>query len=367
MTLLKRGKTWWSYFYIDGVRQQHSTGTSNRKQAEIIETKLRQDANLQRFQVVQANPKLTFGELALQFTNSGSAKRHHLDRLKALLPYFCDLQIVRITHETAVEYRQYRHSQKTLSVATLNRDLIAARYVLNWGLRKQLIISNPLKGVRMERERKTKRPIVSVVEETLLLKSAAKHLQEIIICALDTGMRRIEILNQKWEDIDFHHRLLYVSRSKTAEGESREIPLTSRLLVLLTARKQTEGLVFTFGGQPLHRVKTAWKGALKRSKSRNLRLRDLRHTFNNRLIFSGVDREVRKSLMGHSDSEIHDVYIQIGLPLKFDAIKKLEAWWKQEIKGLQKHANHSPSVPMEEESSTGEAARRDQSISANDF
>src|SRR5207302_2441059 len=136
--------------------------------------------------------------LAEQFIASGSAKKHHLDRLKALLPYFRDFQIIRISHETANEYRIYRHAQKTLTAATLNRDLIAARYVLNWGLRKQLIVANPLRGVRMERERRKKRPIVSVGEELALLKTAATHLKEIIIVALDTGMRRIEILSQKW-------------------------------------------------------------------------------------------------------------------------------------------------------------------------
>ena len=50
-----------------------------------------------------------------------------------------------------------------------------------------------------------------------------------IIAALDTGMRRGEITSQRWEDIDFSRKLLFVTRSKTPEGESREIPLTERL------------------------------------------------------------------------------------------------------------------------------------------
>ena len=50
-----------------------------------------------------------------------------------------------------------------------------------------------------------------------------------IVAALDTGMRRGEITSQRWEDIDFPRKLLFVTRSKTPEGESREIPLTERL------------------------------------------------------------------------------------------------------------------------------------------
>lgn len=345
MALMKRGSVWWTYFYIEGIRHQHSTGTSNKKQAELIEMRLKQEENAKRFQVVQIDPRLTFGQLASKFVESGSAKKHHLDRLKALLPFFSERQIIRINHETANDYRKYRHSQKILTAATLNRDLIAARFILNWGLRKELLVANPLKGVRMERERRRKRPIVSIQEELSIIAAAAIHLKEIVIVALDTGMRRIEILNQLWEDVDFHHGLLYVSRSKTAEGECREIPLTARVLEILKARKQDQGLIFTFAGLPLHRVKTAWKGALRRAGVRALRLRDLRHTFNNRLIFSGVDREVRKSLMGHADSETHDVYINVELPQKIEAIKNLHRWWREEVAKLEKQ-----NPPLEKDS-----------------
>ena len=50
MSLWKRGNTWWSFFYLDGVRHQASTGTSNRRQAEHIEQKFKADANARRFQ-----------------------------------------------------------------------------------------------------------------------------------------------------------------------------------------------------------------------------------------------------------------------------------------------------------------------------
>jgi integrase len=87
-------------------------------------------------------------------------------------------------------------------------------------------------------------------------------------------------------DLDRH--LLFVTRSKTAEGEAREIPLTARLLGLLMATHQPNGTVFTFRDRPLHRIKTAWKAALRRSGIRPLRFHDLRHTFNNRLMEAGV-------------------------------------------------------------------------------
>ena len=72
MSLFKRGNVWWSYFYEDGIRHQSSTGTSNRRQAETIEAKLKEEVNNRRFQIVKTDPNMTFGELAARFIASGS-------------------------------------------------------------------------------------------------------------------------------------------------------------------------------------------------------------------------------------------------------------------------------------------------------
>src|SRR5205085_4198919 len=115
--------------------------------------------------------------------------------------------------------------------------------------------------MRLSRPRRTKRPILSIYEEEQLLTSAVAHLKRIIICALDTGMRRGEILAQAWQDIDFFRRVLVVTKSKTAEGESRELPLTNRLCELLCSEQKPKGLIFTFGDEPIKGIKTAWRTA----------------------------------------------------------------------------------------------------------
>ena len=98
-------------------------------------------------------------------------------------------------------------------------------------------------------------------------------------------------------------RPLSVTRSKTAGGEGREIPLTRRLQALLAASSQPQGLIFTFKDQPIRAVKTAWKAAIRRAGISYYRFHDLRHAFNTRLMEAGVMQEVRKALMGHSSGE----------------------------------------------------------------
>ena len=328
MSLFKRGDVWWAYFYRDGVRHQYSTGTSNQRQAQTIEGKLKEELNNRRFQIVASDPHITFGDLADKFVESGSARKHHKYHLKFLRPYFAEFAALRITKSLAEEFRSARkQGNPAIKDATINRDLSVLRHILYWAVDDQLIASNPLARMRMARERRTRRQVLSVAEENSLLRAAKNHLHGMIIAALDTGMRRGEITSQRWEDVDFSQRVLFVTRSKTPEGESREIPLSTRLHEYLLARRKAEGLVIDFRGRPVRIVKRTWKTALKNAKIRHVRFHDLRHTFNTRLMEAGVLQEVRMALMGHSaGSKVHSIYTHIELPVKRDAIRKLEQW-----------------------------------------
>ena len=327
MSLFKRGNVYWSYVYVRGVRYSKSTGTSNLRTATRIDERFKEELNLRRHHLVEINPDMTFGQLTADFIAKGQARAWHLDRLKPLLPFWADVHIGDIHKSMATEYRRRRHVEKAVTDTTVNRDLEAFRHILFWAVDEGYLPANPIKGLRLVPERRKPRSVISVVEEEKLLAAAAPHLREIIIGSLHTGMRRGETLNQRWEHVDFNRKLLFVTRSKTAGGEGREIPLTERVHSLLLSRKQSEGLVFTFHNHPIRIIKTAWKAAIRRAGIRYYRFHDLRHTFNTRLMEAGVMQEVRKALMGHSSGEdVNSIYTHIELPIKREAIRKLELW-----------------------------------------
>jgi integrase len=327
VSLYKRNNTYWMSIWIDGKRYLKSTGTANLRQATEIERRFRESLNLKRHQIPEPRPDMTFGELAVTFRAKGDLKAWHEDRMKVLLPYWCNVRIGRITKSMVAEYRKRRHAAKTVTDATINRDLEALRHILFWAVDEGLISVNPLARLRMVRERRKPVSVLSVGDEALLLEAASPHLRAIIIAALDTGMRRGELLQERWENVDFNRKLLFVTRSKTAEGEGREIPFTERIHALLLAFRRPEGLVFTYKGRPIRAVKTAWKATIRRAGIRYLRFHDLRHTFNTRLMEAGVMQEVRKALMGHSSGEdVNAIYTHVELPAKREAVRKLEAW-----------------------------------------
>jgi integrase len=364
VSLFKRGDVWWSYFYRDGVRHQYSTGTTNRRKAETVEAKLKEEINDQRFQLVEADPNMTFGELTARFTGSGSVRPHHLYHLKFLLPFFEQFPVLRITKSLADEFRQKRHSYNpAIKDATINRDLSTLRHILYWAVDEQLLTANPLARMKMARERRIRSQVLSVAEENLLLAAAKDHLHTMTLMALSTGMRRGEITSQRWEDLDFSQKVLFVTRSKTPEGESREIPLTERLHEYLLQRRKETGLVIDFRGRPVRIIKRTWKTALKNSGIRHVRFHDLRHTFNTRLMEAGVLQEIRMALMGHSPgSKVHATYTHIELPVKRQAIAKLEGWVQDQQKQLKvQQEKHNASFETERtESQSGQRALNDE-------
>ncbi len=345
MSLYKRGNVYWSAIWVDGVRHMRSLETSNRRRAETIEQKLRDELVVRRFQLPQLRPEMTFGELYAKFLAEADVKPHHTERAKHFLGFFSEMAIGAITKNDVIRYRKLRHEwyrksrgkdAKPLSETTVNRDIEVVRHVLFWAADEGFIQANPLMRVRMVRERRARRPVIPVAEEVKLLATCAPHLRSIVTVALDTGMRRGELLAQRWEDVDFDRKIISVTHSKTAEGEHRLIPMTGRVCDLLSASRKPAGHVFTYDDRPIRKVKTGWAGALRRANIPHYRFHDLRHAFNSRLADLGVIADIRKELMGHSrGGDVNSIYTHIESPTLRQAIDRLEAWHTARINALQ--------------------------------
>jgi integrase len=380
MSLYKRGGVYWSAIWLDGVRTMRSLETGNRRQAETLEQRLREELHTKRFQLPQLKPEMTFVELFARFLAEGDVKAYHKERAKQFLSFFAEMPIGRITKNDIARYRKFRQEErqrnftgkefKPLSDTTLNRDVEVIRHLLFWAADEGFLQANPIARIRMARERGQRRPVLSIADETKLLAVCADHLRPIVIAALDTGMRRGELFHQLWEHVDFDRRLLSVTHSKTAEGEHRQIPLTSRvyemLRDMLSSNPQSSGHIFTYDGQPLSRIKTAWAGALRRSGVPRFRFHDLRHTFNSRLVEAGVIADVRKELMGHSrGGDVHSLYTHVELPTLREAIRRLDVWRDNNVRSLQfgedasgvSSHNHNQ-TPTESEGETDRGKKR---------
>jgi len=90
---------------------------------------------------------------------------------------------------------------------------------MEWGK----IHDNPVRKVKYFPGNKRRLRYLTKEEIKALYNACTERLKPIVILALNTGMRKGEILNLKWEDIDFHQKIIYILNTKN--NEKREIPM----------------------------------------------------------------------------------------------------------------------------------------------
>lgn len=125
--------------------------------------------------------------------------------------------------------------------------------------------------------------------------SRTSNLSELLILAIETAMRRGELLALEWQDINFERRELLVQRSKN--GKSRTIPLTARAQATLAAMKSDcTKPVFPLSANA---VRLAFERVRKRAGLKDVRFHDLRHEAISRLFDRGLTTPEVALLSGH--------------------------------------------------------------------
>ncbi|MHB1591682.1 MAG: site-specific integrase, partial [Sulfuricella sp.] len=177
---------------------------------------------------------------------------------------------------------------KKVKPATVNRDLNLISVVINTGRKDWgLPIENPVGMIRRPKNPRGRERRLEPEEEQQLLDALDNDQQPnrspwvrpLVIFALETGMRRGEIISLKWENVDL--RRCVARLEDTKNGESRAVPLSSR------ARTVLEGLPRSIDGRvfPLtvNALKLVFVRAVRRSKIVDLTFHDLRHEAASRL------------------------------------------------------------------------------------
>lgn len=174
-----------------------------------------------------------------------------------------------------------------------------------WGLK----VTNPITGIKRMSEPQGRMKRLSKEAETALLACCKElnlgYLADIIVVALETGMRCGEILSMRWEDVDFNNRRVLLRHTKN--GDSRQVPLTSRAKTTLEqlSSRDTEELVFPHCRWAIRRHFTRVVGLLAKAHKgaqnpfTDLRLHDLRHEALSRLSDKGLNVMEIAHISGH--------------------------------------------------------------------
>jgi integrase len=155
------------------------------------------------------------------------------------------------------------------------------------------------------------------------------HVTPLVLLALNTGLRRGELLQLRWRDVDLQRRTLTVRGDGAKTGQTRHVPLNSQAAQVLQAWKPA-GLEVdwcVFGGSkvttPLVAIKKGWAAVLKAAKITGFRFHDLRHTFASNLVMAGVDLNTVRELLGHKSIAMTLRYAHLAPEHKAAAVETL--------------------------------------------
>ena len=217
---------------------------------------------------------------------------------------------------------------RDLSAASANRHLALLKVTFNRAMKAEPAKAerNPVRGVKLLKENNARVRVLTDTEEERFLATLPLHYRPLVIVALHTGMRRGELANLRWQDVDFHTRTLVVRQSKSGEG--RRVPMNRVVVATLRALRRERQ---AFGGLDVHvtgraippQFGRAWGKAVKAAEITDFRFHDLRHTAASRLVMAGVDLYTVKEILGHKTLVMTQRYSHLSPDHQRPAVERL--------------------------------------------
>ena len=222
----------------------------------------------------------------------------------------------------AFHIAQYRDDRlQYVSTTTVKKELQLISHSLDVGRREWgLSVKNVAADVSKPVEPKGRDRRLELGEKQILLEAVNQSrniwLATLVELAIETGMRRGELLSIEWSDVDLDRRTIHLENTKN--GSPRTVPLSRRVLELLNAiPRDICGRVFPINAVALRGL---WRRACKRANIENLHFHDLRHEATSRFFEKGLNVMEVAAITGHKDLRMLQRYTHLRAE---DLAKKL--------------------------------------------
>lgn len=337
----RRGGVFARVTFVDdsGQRREIERRARNRSDAKEIIKGLLRDLDDHGAELLDA-AQMTFNDLAAYYEKNYLIEPEYVEGRKVaglrshrslktslgvLREHFGRRKLRSITHEDLKRFKAARLKTKTTrktrrSITSVNRELELMRRVLRIALRNGWIKRSPFDVgdalIMSSDEKKRERILTRDEEEKLLAACTGKrsHLRAIIICALDTGMRRGEMLKLLPADLDFENRLITVRAFNTKTMRERTVAMTERLageLLAIVGRLPAGVEVPLFG--ITSDFKRAFVAARTDAGLPDVRFHDLRHTHATRLVGAHMPLSEVGRALGHTQANTTFRYVNANV------------------------------------------------------
>lgn len=316
--LKKRGKVWHYSFFINKKRFRGSTNATSKELAVKYTNNLYHEI-YQRGHGL-STPKVQIKDFIDEHLQQGqnSLSLQWLYIKKLILMKFLDFA----TRE-GIEYLdevslKHLERYKTMRLQenkpnTVQNHLKAIGTMLNHALRLEYIDKNPasrlsvIKGIERNKKRFLRKEEIGAILDA----TRGTYLENFVLTAIYTGLRRRELIYLDFSDVDFSKKLLYVKNKgefQTKSRKERVLPLHRELWSYFESKKA--GICFPYRGRRIHEDTASrnFKSMAEQAGLVGVKLHTLRHTFISHCLMSGVSMWEVSKWAGHSSSYVTELY-----------------------------------------------------------
>lgn len=335
MTITKKKDKYYCRFQINGERHHYlCSGASSVKEAEKIEAAMKYKIMQQQNGVIPRTekkiPLYRMLDLYKIYVETNCKDKGHIkSKINTIISYFGGNKPIQDIKTSDIElFRKFLIDKKQLKNSTVNRYISLLSKAFNLAIADKLISSNPCKVKKLKEDNEITR-YLTTEEEERLFNELPEHLKPIVITALQTGLRRSNLLNLKWEQIDFDYGFIEVLKQDNKGHKQIRLPISQKLMaVFKSIGIQNKGYVFVNPetGKAYNTIRKGFLKACERAKIENFRFHDLRHTVGTRLIEKGVDIKTVQEILAHSSVVTTQRYCHSSVQRKKSAIEVLNSY-----------------------------------------
>jgi integrase len=306
MSLYRReGSPFWQYsFTVNGARFRGSTGCAGKREAQIIEAEKRHAIKRGMVPKDKWTLHICLGSYWSERAKNNRSSKTILAKLDALRRILGkDTQIMALTNAMLMDYRATRRGEG-LQAHSVNRDLACLKAALNHAnqMHGQQVPALAWSRIKVA-EPPHRRRFLSLAEFASLIAVCDDGLELLVRAAVETGLRKGNLLALDWREVDLSSGLITVS---VKGNKLHTVRMTRELKAALARKTERKGLVFE-----TKNFRRRWAKAVKAAELDDFRFHDLRHTCGSWARQNGADLADICEALGHSSVAVTMRYAHI--------------------------------------------------------
>ncbi len=330
--IFKRGRYWWvDYRLPDGRRIRRSTGFTDKKMAELMLKDIELQIARKTLHLPVDISIEKFWERYLEY-----AKLHKTENswktdyyvFREFLEFLNQKNINKLTKLSPEIFEKFKLHllEKGNKKITVNKKLRTIKAIMSRAVEWELLPENPCKKVKLFKQPEGRLRFLTKEEISRLLEVIDRediYLYTVIL--LNTGLRRAEFVNLRWENVDLEAGILRVVNRDgftTKNYRNRTIPLSPKTVESFKRLKElSPEKPCSLSQDQLSRIISYYA---KKAGFHDVTCHTLRHTFASHLVMKGIDLVTVKKLMGHLDLNTTLIYAKVTEEHKLKAISSID-------------------------------------------